>query len=177
MTRLANLTMIRQDYARSAFEKFVRSPNDFDVLVDEIKFGVLKIDSEQTTIQVPVGRHAVYLKTPEGYYGTAGNIPTGNYNFSQTVQVELFEGEYKKLYCGHIKKPAPQHLLMGALIIASIILYFIPASSLPVGISEREKSILVMICCLLVLALAWYGHSSTAGSEIFLREDYNTPAR
>ena len=177
MVKQANLTIVRQDYARSAFEKFARTPNDFDVFVDEVKFGVLKLDTEQAMFRVPAGRHAIYLKTPQGYFGVAGNIPSSNCDVSQTLQIELFEGEYKTLFCGHIKKPTPQRFLMGALLIASIILFLVPASFLPAGISEREKSVFVMVCCATVLALAWYGHSSTAGREIFLREDHNPPAR
>ena len=173
MVEKANITIIRQDYARSGFEKFARTPNEFEVMVDEHIIGALKINTSQATFQIPAGRHSIYLRTPEGYYGAGSNIPNGKYDLSQKIQVQLFEGEHKTLVCGSIKRPLAQRLLFGFMLIASLVLLFLPTSMLPAGISEREKHILVAALACTAFALAWYGHSSTAGSEIFLSENYD----
>lgn len=177
MAEKANITIIRQDYARSGFEKFARTPNEFDLIVDEIKVGTLKIDARQATFQIPSGRHSIYLRTPEGYYGAGSNIPNGKYDLSKTLQIQLFEGEHKTLVCGSIQKPGAQRLLMGTMIIATLVLLCVPVSALPGNISEQAKHFLVVALALAAIALAWYGHSSTAGSEIFLAENYDASSR
>ena len=85
-----------------------------------------------------------------------------------TVEVNVSPGEDKRFSRGRMKGPPARKplILTAALITVLLFLGLGPIGDLP----QRTRYAATMVMALVTMACSWYGHSSTPGKTIYLKE-------
>jgi len=88
------------------------------------------------------------------------------YGLSQTLDVNISDGEEMRLRCGLVKGPPIRgaSLFVGTLV--TILLAYGPFGEIP----TRTRYMATAIASLVTMACSWIGHSSVPGTNIYLRE-------
>jgi hypothetical protein len=136
----------------------------YELFIDQQNVGLLDGYNHRKTCAVPAGPHSIYVRA----YARDSVSITRVYGYSQTLDVKLSAGEHKTLRCGLVPgPPLRKYLIFGGLLITIFLLLGLgPVGSLPL----RTRYILVMAMAALTMASSWYGHSSKAGANIYLKE-------
>jgi hypothetical protein len=160
MSNEATIT-VKQDGIDS-FSSALWNPQHYEIYIDGEKVGLL--DGYRNEISWPIsqGPHFVYVRA----YARNSNSATRVYGLSQTLDVNVSDGEDRRLNCGLVKGPPIRGalLLIGTLV--TILLAFGPFGEIPM----RTRYTATAIAALITMACSWIGHSSVPGANIYLRE-------
>jgi hypothetical protein len=162
MSNDATIT-VKQDGVES-FASALWNPQEYEIYIDDQKVGVLDGYRNEKKCCISAGPHAVYVRA----YARGSVTVTRVYGFSQTLEVNVRDGEDKRLSCGVVKGPRGRKalILTGALV--TVLLAF---GRGPIGhIPERTRYMASTITALVTLACSWIGHSSVPGANIYLIE-------
>ena len=136
----------------------------YEIFIDDRKAGVLDGYQIHKTCSISPGPHSVYVRA----YARSSVTITRVYGYSQTLNVNLSPGENRRFSCGLVKGPPLRKplILTTALITILLAVGLGPISHIP----ERTRYASAMLMALITLACSWYGHSSTPGKSIYLKE-------
>ena len=136
----------------------------YEIFIDDRKVGVLDGYQIHKTCSISPGPHSVYVRA----YARSSVTITRVYGYSQTLNVNLSPGENRRFSCGLVKGPPLRKplILTTALITILLAVGLGPISHIP----ERTRYASAMLMALITLACSWYGHSSTPGKSIYLKE-------
>ena len=169
MSSEASIT-VNQEGVKS-FASALLNAQEYEIFIDDRKVGVLNGYRNQNTCAISPGPHSIYVRA----YARDSTTITRVYGYSQTLDVNVSSGENKWFFCGVVKGPPLRKVLV--LTTASItVLLFIglgPISQIP----ERRRYASALAMALITIACSWYGHSSTPGKSIYLKEAQQNAAR
>jgi hypothetical protein len=131
----------------------------YEIFIDDRRVGVLDGYQIHKTCSI-----FSYVRV----YARSNVTITRVYGYSQTLDVNLSPGENKRFSCGLVKGPPLRKplILTSALITILLAVGLGPISYIP----ERTRYASAMLVALITLACSWYGHSSTPGKSIYLKE-------
>ena len=162
MSNEASIT-VKQDGVNS-FAAALWSPQQYEIFIDDKKIGGLDGYTNHKTSTISPGLHSVYVRA----YARNRCSFTRVYGYSQTLEVTVSPGEDKRFSCGRMKGPSARKplVLTAALITLLLFLGLGPIGDLP----HRTRYASAMVMAVVTMACSWYGHSSTPGSTIYLKE-------
>jgi hypothetical protein len=111
--------------------------------------------------RVSPGPHLVYARA----YARNSVSVTRDYGLSQTVEVNVSDGEDKRLSCGRVKGPPVRAVLVLTCALVTLLLAFGPLGDIPV----RTRYTATIIAALATMGCSWIGHSSAPGTNIYLK--------
>jgi hypothetical protein len=154
---------VNQEGVRS-FASALWNAQEYEIFIDDQKVGVLNGYQNHNTCAISSGPHSIYVRA---YARDSASI-TRVYGYSQTLDVNLSPGENKRLFCGVVKGPPLRKVLIlsGASISLLLFIGLGPISDIP----QRTRYASAMVAALITMACSWYGHSSTPGASIYLKE-------
>src|SRR5208283_4300633 len=137
---------------------------EYEIFIDDQKVGILNGYQNHKTCASSPGRHSIYVRA----YARNSVTITRVYGYSQTLDVNLSPGDNKRFSCGIVKGPPARKalILTTALITILLGLGLGPISYIP----ERTRHVSVLVMACITMACSWYGHSSTPGTSICLKE-------
>jgi hypothetical protein len=162
MSNEASIT-VSQEGVKS-FAAALWTPQQYEIFIDDHKVGVLNGYTNHKTCATSSGPHSVYVRA----YARNSVSITRVYGYSQTLEVNVSPGEDKSFSCGLLKGPPARKplILTSALITVLFFLGLGPIGDLP----QRTRYASAMVMALVTMACSWYGHSSTPGTTIYLKE-------
>jgi len=154
---------VNQDGVKS-FASALLNAQEYEISIDDRKVGVLNGYQNHKVCALSPGPHSIYVRA----YARNSVTITRVYGYSQTLEVNLSPGDNQRFSCGIVKGPPARKALILATVLITIILALGlgPISHIPEH--TRYVSVLVMAC--ITMACSWYGHSSTPGTSIYLKE-------
>ena len=162
MSNQSSIT-VNQDGVNS-FAAALWNPQEYEIFIDDQKIGLLDGYTNQETCAISPGPHSVYVRA----YARNSVSFTRVYGYSQTLEVTVSPGENKRFSCGRMKGPPARKplVLTAALITVLLFLGLGPIGDFP----QRTRYAATMVMALVTMACSWYGHSSTPGTTIYLKE-------
>ena len=162
MSTEASIT-VNQEGVKS-FASALWNAQEYEIFIDDRKVGVLNGYQNRNTCALSAGPHSIYVRA----YARDSATITRVYAYSQTLDVTLTAGENKRFSCGVVKGPPLRTVLIlsGASITILLFLGLGPIGSMP----ERTRYASALAMALITMACSWYGHSSTPGASIYLKE-------
>jgi hypothetical protein len=147
-----------------SFASALLCPQEYEIFIDDQKIGVLNGYRNCKTCTVSPEPHSIYVRA----FARDSVTITRVYGYSHTIDVNLASGETKRLSCGVVKGPPLRTALIftTAPITAMIALGLGPMSHIP----ERARYATALVMACITMACSWYGHSSTPGTSIYLKE-------
>jgi hypothetical protein len=154
---------VNQEGVRS-FASALLNAQEYEIFIDDQEVGVLNGYQNHKTCAIASGPHSIYVRA----YARNSATITRVYGYSQTLAVDLSAGDNKCFSCGIVKGPPARKVLIltGSLITVLLALGLGPISHIP----EHTRYVLTLVMAFITLASSWYGHSSTPGKSIYLRE-------
>jgi hypothetical protein len=149
----------------SSFASALMNAQEYEIFIDDRKVGVLNGYQSHNTCSISPGTHSIYVRA----YARNSATITRVYGYSQTLDANVSPGEDKRFSCGIVKGPPLRKplILTTAAITILLFLGLGPISHIP----ERTRYASVMVMALVTMACSWYGHSSTPGASIYLKEE------
>jgi hypothetical protein len=137
---------------------------EYEIFIDDRKVGVLDGYHNNNACSVSPGPHSIYVRA----YARDSVTITRVYGYSQTLNIKLAPGEAKRFSCGVVKGPPLRKplVLTGASITILLFLGLGPINDIP----QRTRYASALVMALITMASSWYGHSSTPGASIYLKE-------
>jgi hypothetical protein len=147
-----------------SFAAALWNPQEYEIYIDDRKVGLLNGYQNQKTFPISPGPHLVYVRAYARNSVTISRV----YGLSQTLEVNVSDGENKRFSCGRAKGPPLRKplLLTSAAITLLLFLGLGPLSDIQV----RTRYASTMVMALITMACSWIGHSSTPGTSIYLKE-------
>lgn len=162
MSTEASIT-VSQEGVRS-FASALMSAQEYEIFIDDRKAGILNGYQNQNTCSVSAGPHSIYVRA----YARNSATITRVYGYSQTSNVNLSPGENKLFSCGIVKGPPLRKVLIFTTAPITVLLFL---GLGPIGhVAEHTRYTSVLVMAAITVACSWYGHSSTPGASIYLRE-------
>ena len=147
-----------------SFAAALWNPQEYEIYIDDRKVGLLNGYQNQKTCPISTGPHSVYVRA----YARNSVTITRVYGLSQTLDVNISAGEDKRVSFGIVKGPPARKPLILTTASVTVLLF------LGIGpiryIPEHTRYLSTLIMALITMACSWYGHSSTPGSSIYLKE-------
>jgi hypothetical protein len=152
---------VKQDGVDSFFSA-LWNPQQYEIYIDGEKVGLLDGYRNEISSSVSPGPHSVYVRA----YARNSASVTRVYGLSQTLDVNVSDGEDTRLNCGIVKGPPIRGVLLLIGTLVTVLLAFGPFGNIPM----RTRYMAVAIAALATMACSWIGHSSVPGANIYLRE-------
>ncbi len=152
---------VKQDGVGS-FASKLWNPQQYEIYIDDQKVGELDGYRNEKSLRLSPGPHAVYVRA----YARNSVSVTRVYGLSQTLEVNVSDGEDKHLSCGRVKGPPVRTVLVLTGALVTVLLAFAPIGDIPV----RTRYTATIVSSLGTIACSWIGHSSVPGTNIYLKE-------
>jgi hypothetical protein len=154
---------VNQEGVKSVTSAFWNAQG-YEIFIDGRRVGVLNGYQNRINCVVSAGQHSVYVRA----YARDSATITRVYGYSQTLDVKVSPGENKLFFCGVVKGPPLRRVLIVTTASIAVLLFSGLGPIRP--IPERTRYACALGIALITMACSWYGHTSTPGASIYLKE-------